>query len=132
MIRIILGIFILLHGIVFIIYAGQSIRIFQLEEGMNWPDDSFTFSNMLSKEVIRLTAFVSFMIAGLGFMTGGILFLFNFNFWSTLVSSAAILSIILIVLFWDGKVTNIKLHGGIGILINVLLLLIIYVIKIPF
>jgi len=33
----ILGIFFILHGLVHLLYAGQSLRLFELRPGMTWP-----------------------------------------------------------------------------------------------
>jgi hypothetical protein len=32
-----MGIFFLLHGLVHLLYAGQSLRFFELRPGMTWP-----------------------------------------------------------------------------------------------
>jgi len=37
MLTIILGIFCILHGLVHLLYAGQSRRLFELRPGMVWP-----------------------------------------------------------------------------------------------
>ena len=41
MFRIIFGIFIILHGLVHLLYFGQSTRYFELQPGMVWPDGAW-------------------------------------------------------------------------------------------
>ncbi len=42
--RIIAGILFLLHGLVHLLYFGQSLRFFELQPDMIWPDNSWLFS----------------------------------------------------------------------------------------
>jgi hypothetical protein len=45
MIRLIIGIFLLLHGLVHLLYFGQSARYFDLRPEMIWPDGSWAFQS---------------------------------------------------------------------------------------
>jgi hypothetical protein len=47
MFTIIVGIFLVLHGLVHLLYAGQSGRFFELRPGTIRPDNSWLFSNFL-------------------------------------------------------------------------------------
>ena len=38
MLRFILSVFIVLHGLVHLLYFGQSRRLFELQPGMAWPE----------------------------------------------------------------------------------------------
>jgi hypothetical protein len=42
-----LGIFLVLHGLVHLLYFGQSARYFELKPGMTWPDGAWAFSRLL-------------------------------------------------------------------------------------
>lgn len=44
--NIFMGIFLILHALVHLLYAGQSRRFFELRPGMTWPDGSWAFSNL--------------------------------------------------------------------------------------
>ena len=43
------GIFILLHGLVHLLYFGQSARYFEMQQGMVWPDGSWAFSRLFGE-----------------------------------------------------------------------------------
>jgi len=60
MIRILFGVFLVLHGLVHLLYYGQSARHFELQPGMVWPDGSWAFSRLLGDELVRSLAGVSF------------------------------------------------------------------------
>lgn len=66
-----IGIFIVLHGLVHLLYFGQSRRLFELRPGMDWPDGSWLFSRLFSDETTRTLASVSYIIAAIGFVVGG-------------------------------------------------------------
>ena len=53
MIRTLFGIFIVLHGLVHLLYFGQSARYFELQPGMVWPDGSWLFTKLLGEESNR-------------------------------------------------------------------------------
>jgi len=51
----IVGIFLILHGLVHFLYAGQSIRLFELQAGMIWPDASWALSkNLKIEKIVRI------------------------------------------------------------------------------
>jgi len=47
LLRLIIGVFIVLHGLVHLLYFGQSWRFFELQPEMVWPEDSWAFSRLL-------------------------------------------------------------------------------------
>ena len=57
--RIILGIFFVLHGLVHMLYFGQSIRLFELSPGLLWPDSSWAFSRIMGNQNTRLLASIA-------------------------------------------------------------------------
>jgi hypothetical protein len=46
----VLGLFLILHGLVHLLYLGQSARLFELRSGMVWPDHSWAFAWLASPE----------------------------------------------------------------------------------
>jgi hypothetical protein len=64
---ILVGIFFLLHGMVHLLYAGQSWRFFELRPEMTWPDGAWLFSKSLGDETTRLLATALLVLAALGF-----------------------------------------------------------------
>ena len=72
MLRLIIGFFLALHGLVFLLYAGQSARRFGLQPGMTWPDDSWLFPEWLSRKATRRLVSIGCILTALGFVAGGL------------------------------------------------------------
>jgi uncharacterized membrane protein YphA (DoxX/SURF4 family) len=131
MIRIVFGIFIVLHGLVHLLYFGQSARYFELQPGMVWPDGSWAFSRLLGDETTRLLASVACVLAAIGFVAGGAGILAGRAWWRpSVVGSAAFFSVVLILL-WDGQVHRLDDKGAIGLLINLAILFAVLILRWP-
>ena len=122
MVRVIFGVFIVLHGLVHLLYFGQSRRLFELQSGMVWPDGSWIFSKLLGDETTRLLASIFLVLAAIDFVAGGAGILLGQAWWRPVVVSAAAFSAIIYLLFWDGAWQNLHDKGAIGILINIAIL----------
>jgi hypothetical protein len=131
MFRIILGVFIVLHGLVHLLYFGQSARYFELQPGMVWPDGSWAFSKLLGDEATRILASISCVLAAIGFVAGGIGILVRQNWWRPVVVGSAAFSAVIIVLFWDGVVQNLDDKGLIGLLVNIAILVTLLILRWP-
>lgn len=97
------GLFLILHGLVFIFYAGQSFRMFKLQPGMKWPDESWAFTKMIGNRKVRSSAGVCCLLPSLGFMAGGLGIILNLEWYHPVIISTSVFSIITILIFWDGK-----------------------------
>jgi hypothetical protein len=117
-----IGVFVVLHGLVHLLYFGQSRRLFELRPGMIWPDDSWAFSKLLGEQGIRWLASVPLLLAAIGFVAGGIGLLINSGWWPTVLAVSAALSSLITILFWDGKMKKLDDQGFIGLLINLVIL----------
>lgn len=122
MVRIIIGLFVVLHGLVHLLYLGQSWRRFELRPGMVWPDGSWALAKLLGDEATRRLAGFSCLAAALGFMAGGAGILLMQGWWRPVVAASAAFSALMFLLFWDGKMQNLPDKGGIGILIDLAIL----------
>jgi len=118
MLRILFGIFIVLHGLVHLLYFGQSARYFELQPGMVWPDGSWAFAKLLGEGRTRNLASALLVLAAIGFVIGGIGIFLKQAWWRPTVVAAAIFSSVIYILFWDGGWQRLDNKGGIGILIN--------------
>ena len=118
----ILGIFIILHGVINGFYFAHSLKAFELSPGMQWPTDSWILSHAFNDKITRLIAGILLLVTLSGFVLGGVGFLFNLGWNRYVIYGSLILSTSVYVLFWDG--TRQKLHdqGGLGILINLMIL----------
>jgi hypothetical protein len=122
MLRILFGIFIVLHGLVHLLYFGQSARYFELQPGMVWPDGSWLFSRLLGEGGNRTLASILLVLAAIGFVAAGISVFAGQSWWHPVLVGSAIFSSAIFILFWDGAVQQLDNKGGVGILINLAIL----------
>ena len=118
LLRIIVGIFVVLHGLVHLLYFGQSRRLFELQPDMVWPDRSWAFSRLLGQGAARWLAAVSCVVAMVGFVAGGIAILAGSAWWQPVVVGSAIFSSAIFILCWDATFKKLADQGLIAILIN--------------
>jgi len=131
MLKIVLGIFFVLHGLVHLLYAGQSRRLFELRPKMVWPDGSWAFSKLLGDEGTRLLASIALVLAALGFILGGVGLAIQQPWWRQVIVGSAALSSLLFILFWDGRAQALDAKGGVGLLINLAILAVVLILKQP-
>ena len=121
--RFVIGIFMVLLGLVHLLYCGQSQRAFGLQAGMVWPDGSWAFSRMLGDGGTRLLATALLALAAAGFVGGGAGILAGQGWWRPVVVGAAGLSSAIFLVFWDGGWQNLDDKGVIALLINAAILI---------
>ncbi len=129
--RFVFGVFCVLHGLVHLLYFGQSRRLFELRPGMVWPDGSWAFSKLLGDGATRWLASVSYVLAALGFVIGGIGVLLGQAWWRPVVVGSAAFSAVMIFLFWDGTMRKLDDQGLIAVLINVAILVAVLILGWP-
>ena len=120
--RFFIGIFYILHGLVHLLYMGHSFKYFELEKGFIWPEKSKLLENILNLQSKKKFANILCVISAISFVVSGVCVLIGCDLNNIEVIFAVISSTVLYIAFWDG--TSIKLHtqGGIGILLNILIL----------
>ena len=121
----------MLHGLVHLLYFGQSWRLFALQPGMVWPEGSWAFSKLLGDEATRLLASISCVLAAIGFVAGGIGILVRQTWWRPVGVGVAAFSSLGYILFWNGKMQKLDDQGGVGLLLNVALLVVVFVLRWP-
>jgi len=124
MLRIGLGVFIILHGLVHLLYAGHSRKLFELQTGLTWPDGSWLLAKSIGEERTRFLATITYIVAALGFVVSGLAILFNLAFWPVVVIGSAVFSGLIIILFWDGTMRKLADQGGVGLLIDIGILIV--------
>ena len=129
--QLIFGAFLVLHGLVHLLYLGQSARRFELSSGLTWPDGSWAFSKLLGDATTRTLASIACIIAAIGFITGGAGVLFSLTWWRPVVVAIAIFSTMVYVLFWDGKLRRLPDQGAVAILINLAILIAVLILQLP-
>jgi hypothetical protein len=131
MLRLIFGLFMVLHGLVHLLYFGQSQRLFELQPGMVWPDGSWAFSKLLGEAATRMLASIACVLAALGFVASGAAIFLGQSWWRPVVVTAAAFSMATFVLFWDGGLQKLADKGAIAILINAAILFAVLVLRWP-
>ena len=131
MLRFIVAAFIVLHGLVHLLYFAQSRRLFELQPGMVWPDGSWAFSRLLGDETTRWLAGLACTLAAIGFVVGGTVILLGQDWWRPVVVAAAAFSATVFLLFWNGKTQKLAQQGAIAILINLAILFYVLVLQWP-
>jgi hypothetical protein len=131
LLRVVFGIFILLHGLVHLFYFGQSRRLFELGAEMVWPDGSWAFSKLLGDGPTRLLASIACLLAAVGFVVGGVGILLSQDWWRPVVVASAAFSSAIFFLFWDGERQKLAEKGGVGILINLAILFVVLILQWP-
>lgn len=122
MLSILFGIFFVLHGLVHLLYFGQSARYFELQPGMAWPDGSWAFSQLLGDVANRNLASALLALGAVVFIIGGIGVFARQAWWRPVILAAAVFSSLIYLLFWDGGWGHLDNKGGVGILINLAIL----------
>jgi len=131
MLRFIIGVFIVLHGLVHLLYFGHSWRFFELQAGLVWPEGSWALSKLRGNGATRLLASISCVLAAIGFVVGGTGILLMQPWWRPVVVGSAAFSAIIFILFWDGKMRKLADKGGIGLLINIAILVAVLILRWP-
>jgi hypothetical protein len=122
------GIFLILHALVHLLYAGQALRFFELRPGLAWPDGAWVFSRLLGDAATRNLAAVSLTLAALGFLTAGLGLFFGAEWARTVTLSAAGFSVLIYLLLWDGKFQALPDQGGVGILISLGIFVVVWIV----
>jgi hypothetical protein len=131
MVRFLVGAFVVLHGMVHLLYFGQSRRLFELQPGMVWPDGSWAFSKLLGDGSTRALASVLLVLAGVGFAASGVGMLVKQPWWRPAVVSVALFSSVIYLLLWNGAFQHLDNQGWVGILINAAILAAVLVFQWP-
>jgi NADH:ubiquinone oxidoreductase subunit K len=131
MLRFIVGVFMVLHGLVHLLYAGHSWRLFEVRPGLAWPDGSWAFSRLLGDPTTRALASVLYVLATVVFVVGGVGIFARQEWWRAVVVGAAAFSTVVVLLFWDGRMQALTDQGLIAMLINVAILLALLVLRWP-
>ena len=129
--RFIIGIFLVLHGLVHLLYAAHSQRLLELRPQMDWPDGSWAFSRLLGDEATRLLASISYVLAAIGFVAGSMGLFAEQAWWRSMVVGSAAFSAAIVLLFWDGEKQRLADKGGIALLINGAILVALLILRWP-
>jgi hypothetical protein len=120
--NIFIGVFLVLHGLVHLLYSGHAVRFFELQPGLAWPNGSWAFSGLLGMDAARIFASTACLLAAAGFVVAGIALFSAQDWWRLVVITAAVFSAVIFVVFWDGQMQSLSGKGLFAILINLAIL----------
>jgi hypothetical protein len=116
--RVLASVFLVLHGLVHLLFSAHSQRFFELKPGLTWPDDSWALSKAVGDDATRLITSMALVLAAVLFIAGGTGVLAKQGWWRPVVLGAVAFSSVIYVLLWDGSRQNLDGQGAIGLLIN--------------
>lgn len=127
----IFGTFLVLHGLVHLLYVGHSAGYFELKPGMTWPAGSWAFSAVCGDAGTRNLASACLILAAGGFIVGGVGAFALQGWWRTVVVGSAAVSAVVYCLLWNGRLRNLDGQGAVGLLINLAMLAVVRVVGWP-
>ncbi len=127
MVQFSLGIFLMMHAVVHLLYAGQAGRLFELRPGLKWPEGSWLLRRMLEARALNTVATASMLLVGLAFLAAGVGTVAFQEWWRAATSGAAVFSALLFLVFWDGRLKELDAQGAVGVAIDLALLAAVWV-----
>ena len=118
MVHILLSIFVLLHGVVHLLYFGQSMRFFKLQSELTWPDGSWILDKLAKDRTIRNLGGILMIVSSALFFVGSFALFFNHYWHRPVLFVASVFSSLIYTILWDGKYQKLPDKGFIGVLIN--------------
>lgn len=123
MISLATGVFLVLHGLVHLLYFSLSRQYFDLDAPLTgWPERSWVLSRFLEEVKTRTLASALYLLAVALFVLGGLSYWADAAWWEAMVVSAAVYSSAVIVLFWDGGMDRLPDKGFVGLLLNLIII----------
>jgi hypothetical protein len=114
-----IGILLFAHGWVHFIYVASSREWFGPSEGWGWNGESWLLSGVLGERSILAVASVLFLLVAIGFVAGAVGYVLSGGWWEPVLVRSAIGSTLLYVVMWDGGFANLAEKGGLGVIIDV-------------
>lgn len=131
MLRFLIGILIVLHGLVHLWYVTLSQRLVEFQPEMGWTGRSWILTNPLGDATTRSLASILFVLVTITYVAGGIGIFIQQDWWRPVVVGSALLSSALILLFWDGHLQMLVKKGLLGLAINTAMLVALLVLEWP-
>lgn len=114
----VIGVFMILHGLAHLWYVALSSRLVSFKPEMGWSGTSWLLSGPLGEGAARAIATILYSIGALGFAVGGVGLLMEWDWFRPAMIWSAVISVVSIVLFWDGRATQIVEKGLLGLVIS--------------
>ena len=126
--RLVIGLFLILHGLVHLLYVALSRKLVELDQPLvGWPERSWAFARVLPANATQTLASGLYLVATALFVLSGIGYLAEASWWQPLLIGTAIFSSALPLIFWDGQWQRLPDKGFVSVVINVVILVVIFV-----
>lgn len=103
---------------------GQALRLFELREGMTWPDGA-RFLSAIPDSALEALAAITIGLSSLALIVGGIGIALGVGWGPPVTLVAAILLAVVHVLLWNGDWRTFSDQGLYGIIIDVAIVIVI-------
>ena len=131
MLRFVISLFIVLHGLVHLWYFTLSQRLVEFKPEMGWSGRSWIFTNFLGDSTTRSLASVLYVLATIAFVVSGIGILLRAEWWRPVLVGSAVFSAAIILLLWDGGLQLLVNKGLVGFAVSVMILVALLLLKWP-
>jgi len=125
------AVFLVLHGLVHLLYLGQAAKVFQLQPGLTWPAGSWLFSKPIGDAATHTLASVLCAIAALAFVIGAAGLALNQSWWRSVTVLAAAFSGVVYLVLWNGKLQRLDQQGLVGLLLDAVIIAAVTIVRWP-
>jgi hypothetical protein len=131
MLNLLIGVFIVLHGLVHLWFVTLSQRLVEFQPEMGWSGTSWLFSRFLEDSITRWLASGLYALAAVALVISGIGVAIRAEWWQQVLVGSAVFSSIAIVVFWDGHLQQLVEKGLLGLVVNAAFLIAVLWLKWP-
>lgn len=118
MVRFLLGVVLVLHGLVHVWFFVLARGLVQFRSEMGWSGRSWLLTSLIGDAPTRTLASIVLLLATAGLSIGGIGFLGQQPWSRPLLIASAALSAAILIIFWDGSTQFVVEKGLMGVLID--------------
>ncbi len=122
MVNILINIIFMLHGLVHVWYIMLAQGWVEFQTEMGWTGSSWLFSSQVVENALSWIVTLGYGMAAAGFVIGGVGNLTNQVWSQAVLFFSAVLSSLLLIIFWDGNFSLLVEKGLLGLMINVALI----------
>lgn len=120
--RLLMGIFVSLHGLVHLWYLTLSLGWVAFQPEMGWTGRSWLLSTLVGNQATRFVAAVTYSLVAVAFLVAGAGLIASQAWTRAWLLGASALSILAIVVLWDGNLQMPVEKGLLGLLVSAAIL----------
>jgi hypothetical protein len=129
MLRILFGVFIILHGLVHLWPFVLSRGLVEYKPEMGWTGESWLLTGLVGDSATRLLASIVYVLAAIAFVASGVSLFTRAQWWRPIMLASAVFSAVVILTFWDGRAGLLVEKGLVGFLIDLAIVFLLLVLK---